>query len=175
MISIDSSSSLELPTIHTLNSATNEAFTEAISILFEPAKPLSDFLYANRPFKSYTHLFEKAQSHFPHFTYDDKIKVLNAHPVIGAPKKSLSEHSLSEQGGGEDDDQDVLLRLEQLNLAYEDKFGFRFVVFVNGRAKKSIVPVLEERLGNEKEDEMNTAFIEMMNIAKDRFSKMLVL
>jgi 2-oxo-4-hydroxy-4-carboxy-5-ureidoimidazoline decarboxylase len=73
---------------------------------------------------------------------DEKKEVLDAHPAIGA--RPASARSRTEQGT--DDDPAVLAELAELNRAYEEKFGFRFVVFVNRRPRREIVPVLRERL-----------------------------
>ena len=67
---------------------------------------------------------------------------LNAHPAIGA--RNLSERSASEQGQG--GHPAVLTELAYLNQVYEEKFGFRFVVFVDGRPKSDLLPVLQQRL-----------------------------
>ena len=64
-------------------------------------------------------------------TDDEKKDVLDAHPAIGA--KAASARSTREQGS--DDDPTVLAELAELNRVYEEKFGFRFVVFVNGRSR----------------------------------------
>lgn len=56
--------------------------------------------------------------------------------------------------------------------AYEKKFGFKFVVFVNGRSKAQIVPVLRERLDNTAEEELATGLEAMILIAKDRLKKL---
>jgi 2-oxo-4-hydroxy-4-carboxy--5-ureidoimidazoline (OHCU) decarboxylase len=84
------------------------------------------------------------------------LAIINAHPKIGADPKTLSADSKKEQGTT--GDPVVLSRLKDLNEAYEARYGFRFVVFVNGRSKEEIIPVLEQRLstGNV-EDEMRTA------------------
>ncbi|KAJ3257321.1 hypothetical protein HK104_007039 [Borealophlyctis nickersoniae] len=68
---------------------------------------------------------------------------------------------------------ETLARLAELNEAYEKKFGFRFVVFVNGRSRDEIVSVLEHRLetGNA-EKELMTGLREMVNIAWSRWGKL---
>ena len=98
---------------------------------------------------------------------EEQIEALNAHPPIGA--RALSGHSAAEQGG--DDDPAVLTRLAYLNQVYEEKFGFRFLVFVNRRPKAAIVPVLEERLARTREEELETALDELVAIADDRFRR----
>jgi 2-oxo-4-hydroxy-4-carboxy--5-ureidoimidazoline (OHCU) decarboxylase len=92
---------------------------------------------------------------------DEKKEVLDAHPAIGA--KTLSERSAAEQGV------DDVPGLDDLNRAYEARFGFRFVVFVNGRPKSAIVPVLRERLERTREQELITALDELVSIAEDRW------
>ena len=51
----------------------------------------------------------------------------------------------------------MLAELAELNRAYEEKFGFRFVVFVNRRPRREIVPILRERLERTREEELETA------------------
>jgi len=92
-------------------------------------------------------------------------EVLDAHPPIGGA--ASSERSAREQGT--DDDPLVLARLAELNEAYEERFGFRFVVFVNGRPRREIVPVLEERLQRTREEELATAVDELVQIAVNRW------
>jgi 2-oxo-4-hydroxy-4-carboxy--5-ureidoimidazoline (OHCU) decarboxylase len=98
-------------------------------------------------------------------TDDEKKEVLDAHPAIGA--KAISARSQSEQGT--DDDPVVLADLAELNDAYERKFGFRFVVFVNGRARREIVPVLRERLERTRAQELDTGVDELVQIALSRW------
>ena len=92
-------------------------------------------------------------------------EVLDAHPPIGGT--ASSERSAREQGT--DDDPLVLARLAELNEAYEERFGFRFVVFVNGRPRREIVPVLEQRLQRTREEELTTAVDELVQIAVSRW------
>jgi 2-oxo-4-hydroxy-4-carboxy--5-ureidoimidazoline (OHCU) decarboxylase len=98
---------------------------------------------------------------------DEKLEALNAHPAIGA--KKLSTRSAAEQGEG--DDPATLAELDRLNAEYEERFGFRFVVFVNRRPKSEIVPILRERLERPREEELDTAVKELVAIAEDRWRR----
>jgi len=100
-------------------------------------------------------------------TEDEKLEALNAHPAIGARK--LSARSAAEQGT--EADPQTLAELERLNREYEQQFGFRFVVFVNRRPKSEIVPILRERLGRTREQELDTALQELVAIARDRWER----
>jgi 2-oxo-4-hydroxy-4-carboxy--5-ureidoimidazoline (OHCU) decarboxylase len=97
---------------------------------------------------------------------EEKREVLDAHPPIGA-RRGLSARSRSEQGS--DEDPAVLAELAELNARYEERFGFRFVVFVNGRPRREIVPILRERLERTREQELETAVDELVQIAVSRW------
>ena len=98
----------------------------------------------------------------------DKLAALNAHPAIGA-RAGLSARSAAEQG--DDADPAVLAELASLNQAYEETFGFRFVVFVNGRPKAEILEVLRARLDRARDEELDTALHELVAIARDRWER----
>jgi 2-oxo-4-hydroxy-4-carboxy--5-ureidoimidazoline (OHCU) decarboxylase len=101
-------------------------------------------------------------------TDEEKVEALNAHPAIGQ-RAGLSARSAAEQG--DDADPAVLSELAYLNQVYEEKFGFRFVVFVAGRSKLEILDVLQQRIGNTREEELATACSELVEIAKDRWTR----
>jgi 2-oxo-4-hydroxy-4-carboxy--5-ureidoimidazoline (OHCU) decarboxylase len=101
-------------------------------------------------------------------TEDEKLAALAAHPAIGQ-SAGLSARSADEQGT--DADPAVLAELAELNRRYEERFGFRFVVFVNRRPKSEIVPVLRKRLERTRDEELDTALSELVAIARDRWQR----
>ena len=100
-------------------------------------------------------------------TPSERLEVLDAHPAIGA--KKLSPRSAAEQGA--DADPEVLAELERLNREYEERHGFRFVVFVDRRPKAEILEVLRSRIDNTTEEELDTALGELVAIAQDRWRR----
>jgi 2-oxo-4-hydroxy-4-carboxy-5-ureidoimidazoline decarboxylase len=98
----------------------------------------------------------------------DKLEALDAHPAIGA-RAGLSARSAAEQGV--DAVPAVLTELAYLNQVYEEKFGFRFVVFVNGRPKAELLELLRSRLERTREEELETALSELVAIARDRWER----
>jgi 2-oxo-4-hydroxy-4-carboxy--5-ureidoimidazoline (OHCU) decarboxylase len=96
---------------------------------------------------------------------DEQKEMLDAHPAIGG--KATSARSAREQGS--DDDPAVLEELAELNRMYEARFGFRFVVFVNGRPRREIVPILRARLERARDDERATGVDELVQIAVSRW------
>ena len=90
----------------------------------------------------------------------DKAAALAQHPRIGEPSP--------EQSGG---DPAIITELAYLNQVYEEKFGFRFVVFVAGRSREELLPLLRDRLERTPEEELETGMRELVAIAKDRWQQ----
>jgi 2-oxo-4-hydroxy-4-carboxy--5-ureidoimidazoline (OHCU) decarboxylase len=88
---------------------------------------------------------------------EDKIAALSTHPRIG--DASVEQHG------------EAPAELAELNRAYEAKFGFPFVVFVAGRPREELVPVLRQRLENGREEELATGLRELVAIARDRWTR----
>jgi len=99
----------------------------------------------------------------------ERIAVLNAHPRIGAAA-GLSARSAAEQSAGATD-RETMRTLELLNAEYERTFGFRFVIFVNGRSRAEIVPVLQARLRRPRHEELATGIEEFLAIGRDRLER----
>jgi len=131
-----------------------------------------DRLRAEEPFPSGAAILARARAIVKELSEAEQIAVINAHPRIGERRDKVSALSFKEQGYDRDTTPpEVLKRLATLNEAYEQKFGFRFVVFVNRRSKESIVPILEARLRGSREEERRTALREILAIAEDRLKR----
>jgi 2-oxo-4-hydroxy-4-carboxy--5-ureidoimidazoline (OHCU) decarboxylase len=64
-----------------------------------------------------------------------------------------------------------MTELSYLNQVYEEKFGFRFVVFVNSRPKSEILEVLRQRLERTRDEELQAGLEELVAIARDRYQR----
>ena len=91
---------------------------------------------------------------------EDKAAALAAHPRIGEPSPEQRGEAPA-----------VLAELAYLNQVYEEKFGFRFVVFVNRRSRAELLPVIQERLGRTRKEELETGLEELVRIAEDRWRR----
>jgi len=165
--------------IDELNRLPAEAFAAALKPLFETAPPLAQGLAAARPFGSYGELIARAEALIAQMDEPRQIAVVNAHPRIGERAEAVRERSAlsyREQGyaaeAGLDAEQvaQVYRELAELNAAYEARFGFRFVVFVNRRPKAVILEVLRERINNPRAAELQSALQAMVAIARDRLA-----
>jgi 2-oxo-4-hydroxy-4-carboxy--5-ureidoimidazoline (OHCU) decarboxylase len=110
-------------------------------------------------------MIERARELADQLSESEKVATLNAHPRIGEDPRRLSAHSLAEQGA------DRLEELSALNEAYEARFGFRFVIFVDGRSKAEVAQVLRARLAGERDGELATGLRAVIDIAAARLSR----
>jgi len=168
---------MNLPSMSALNDLTPDEFAAALRPLFEAAGPLAKAVYTARPYASYAALIDHAESIGTLLPESQQIELLNAHPRIGenaAVVRAQSALSYREQGYDResglpiDEVARVQAALAELNRAYEERFGFRFVVFVNGRPKSAIVELVRDRLHNSRAAELATALHELFAIARDR-------
>ncbi len=114
-------------------------------------------------------MLERAREILNNLSEVEQVAVINAHPRIGERPDKVSAASFKEQGYDQGTTPpELFLRLANLNDEYEQKFGFRFVVFVNRRSKEAIVPILEARLRGSRDEERRTALREILAIAEAR-------
>ena len=133
--------------------------------LFEASSPLALRLAAE-PVLNPSQLIARAWAILPGLSEAEKVATLNAHPRIGESPGGMSARSRAEQGSGQGP-----AELARLNREYERKFGFRFVVFVNGRSKGEILEVLRTRLRRSRPEELAEGLRAIVEIAEDRLRK----
>jgi 2-oxo-4-hydroxy-4-carboxy--5-ureidoimidazoline (OHCU) decarboxylase/GNAT superfamily N-acetyltransferase len=162
------------PLIGDLDHLPREAAVDALRPLFEHAAALVELLVDERPFGSDERLIEAAHDLARILPEDEQIELLNAHPRIGADPASVSPLSHEEQGYDRPAETPAWVgeELEALNEAYERIFGFRFVIFVAGRPREEILPILERSLRDEREPELRRGLDDVVYIAGDRLARL---
>jgi 2-oxo-4-hydroxy-4-carboxy-5-ureidoimidazoline decarboxylase len=143
-------------------------FLAAVGPLFEGAPYFLDRLAAARPFGHADELFRRALAIASSMPESEQVELIDAHPRLGAPPSSVSAMSHREQGYDRETTE-AMADLERLNRQYESRFGFRFCVFVGGRSRAELVPVLEAALGADRGSEIRRALGDVVAIARDRF------
>ncbi|KAJ1916988.1 hypothetical protein H4219_003459 [Mycoemilia scoparia] len=173
-------SNITLPSLAQLNQSTIEEFNKVVSLLFEPTPLLTKRMHDARPYTSYDAMLDKAKTFIDEMSSEEKLEVVNSHPRIGESAAKLSALSRQEQSGpsgatpaAQKEEDEALAQWKIWNAKYEEKHGFRFVVFVNGRSKSSLLPVIQERVNSSTEKELDIGLSEMVLIAKDRARKLL--
>ena len=92
--------------------------------------------------------------------------VCQSHPL---DPSTLSAHSRVEQGpAAEETAVHLAADLRRLNEAYERTFGVRFVVFVAGRPRAAILPLMEAALVADRDEELRRGLHDVVAIAADR-------
>jgi 2-oxo-4-hydroxy-4-carboxy--5-ureidoimidazoline (OHCU) decarboxylase len=146
------------------------AFIAAVAPWFEGAPRFLARLAAARPFREESTFFSRAAEIAAALPEDEQIELIDAHPRLGAPPASVSAASFREQGYDRETTI-AIADLERLNAAYEARNGFRFCVFVNGRSRPELVPVIEAALDADRDAEIRRALRDVVAIAHDRYRK----
>ena len=148
----------------------SESLVESI---FEGAPWFVARLMADGPYESDSALLHRARELALAMPEEEQVALLAAHPRIGAPPASVSEASFREQGYDRGAGAiDLSHRLQRLNDLYEGRFGFRYVVFVNGRPREEIASLLEAGLASgQRDDEKTRGLEDVVAIAADRLKR----
>jgi OHCU decarboxylase len=154
----------------TLDGVQDPAFSSEMALLFEHAPRFIARLTRARPFETWDALFAAAERIAREMPEDEQIELINAHPRLGAPPPTVSDHSFREQGYDRDTTE-AIVELERLNREYEARFGFRYCVFVNGRSRSALVPELEAALTRDRDSERARALGDVVAIARHRQAK----
>lgn len=105
-----------------------------------------------------------------------QLAVIRAHPDLAgkaAIAGALTDDSTREQAGAGLDQctPEEMARFERLNAAYQEKFGFPFVMAVKGSDRHAILAAFEARLPNTPEVERRTAIEQINRIARFRLEE----
>jgi 2-oxo-4-hydroxy-4-carboxy-5-ureidoimidazoline decarboxylase len=169
--------------METLDRTSAAAFAAALAPLFEGAPRFLDRLAGARPFGSFHVLFERARAIAHAMPVGEQLELIDAHPRLGAPPAGVSALSHREQGymkdaadsvarGSDRERNRVSAELDRLNAAYEDRFGFRYCVFVNGRSRGELIPEFAVALEADGESERSRALDAVIDIARDRAERL---
>jgi 2-oxo-4-hydroxy-4-carboxy--5-ureidoimidazoline (OHCU) decarboxylase len=142
-------------------------FIAAAAPWFEGAPRFLRRLAAARPFGDEATLFARAEEIARAMPEPEQLELIDAHPRLGAPPTTVSQASFFEQGYDRDTTE-AIGELERLNREYEERFGFRYCVFVNGRSRRALVPELEAALTRDRDSERERALRDVVAIARDR-------
>lgn len=163
------------PTTEELNALSVDAFADEMAPLFEGTSAFLQWLATARPFDSDHHMLAMAREVARTMAEVDQVELLNAHPRIGADPGTVSRASFEEQGYDPPtgDEADPLREeLAMLNEVYEQRYGFRFVVFVAGRPLDAIGPLIEAAMRNDRQAELWRGLDDVIDIAADRLARL---
>ena len=143
------------------------------------AKRWADAVEQGRPYLSLWHLIAQSNDAWHALDRDDWLEAFRSHPKIGERKAAnevaaqSQQWSTQEQRGVANATADAVDKLARLNRAYEEKFGFIFIVCATGKSSDEILALLEQRLNNAPEVELPIAAAEQARITELRLRKLL--
>ncbi|MCU1338429.1 MAG: pucL 2 [Bryobacterales bacterium] len=155
--------------IDELNSLDSEGFVAALGWVFEDSPWVAERTWSARPFADVEALHRAMIGRLACAEPEEQLALLRAHPDLGT-RARISSASTGEQAGAGLDHltPQEFDRLQQLNSAYRNKFGFPFLFAVKGSTKHDILRALEQRLESSPEEEYEEALRQVSRIARFR-------
>jgi 2-oxo-4-hydroxy-4-carboxy-5-ureidoimidazoline decarboxylase len=121
-----------------------------------------DRMLIRRPFGSRDALLAVARDEWFLLDEADWREAFSHHPKIG--QKSADRIASKEQSGVSGAAADVLTALAEGNRAYEEKFGYIFIVCATGKSAEEMLALLRQRLPNDPTKEIRIAAEEQAKI-----------
>ncbi|MCR1765693.1 Uric acid degradation bifunctional protein PucL [Burkholderia glumae] len=165
-------------TLAELNGMAAEAFVAALSGIFEHSPWVAEAAAAGRPYASVDALHAAMCGIVEQAGEARRLALVNAHPELAgkaAVRGELTAESTREQSGAglNQCSQAEFDRLQQLNLAYRDRFGFPFILAVRGYDRHGIIANFESRLANTREAELRASLAQIYRIARFRLDDLI--
>ena len=132
-----------------------------------------------RPYETLEALLASANDTWWPLDRNDWLEAFRSHPKIGEKKAAepvstqAGQWSGQEQAGVTTASQETVNSLATLNRAYEQKFGFIFIICATGKTSDEMLAALRERLQHETADELPIAAAEQSKITELRLKKLL--
>ena len=149
-----------------------DEFAARLGGIYEHSPWVAERAFDRRPFDSTEELHDAMQRAMLAASRDEQLALIRAHPeLLGKlAAAELTESSRIEQASAGLDrcTAEQKSRMQALNRAYRDKFGFPFIVAVKGLNWAAIIERIEARLGRSAEAEFETALREIGRIARFR-------
>jgi 2-oxo-4-hydroxy-4-carboxy-5-ureidoimidazoline decarboxylase len=136
-------------------------------------------MVATRPYASADALRQQADSHWHDMAEADYLEAFDGHPKIGdvgslkAKYANTKALAAGEQSGVNVATDEVIRRLAAGNRQYEEKFGFIFIVCATGKSAEEMTNLLEARLPNERQVELENAAEEQRKIFHIRLNQLM--
>lgn len=152
-----------------LNQLSQKAFVEQVGWVFEHSPWIAEKAWTLRPWPSLEALHRSMFQVVKAAPNEAQLALIRPHPDLGSRARMAPVFTAEQKGAGLDSlSPSEFARIQELNQAYTDKFGFPFVLAVQGKTKQDIFLSMEQRLHNPPEIEFQTALEEIFQIAPHR-------
>jgi 2-oxo-4-hydroxy-4-carboxy-5-ureidoimidazoline decarboxylase len=132
-----------------------------------------------RPFLNPAQMIGTAHTVWMGLTPGEWREAFAHHPRIGDLESlqrrfaSTADLASREQSAVAAASQETLEALAEGNRAYEERFGYIFIVFASGRSADEMLAMLRKRMGNDPETELKNAALEQWKIMRLRLDGVL--
>ncbi len=133
--------------------------------------PMAADLARGRPYANHDALFRRADQLLFSLAETSIDSILQAYPDVG--RRPGSEKSAAEQCAICDERPEVMEELAAASRRYLDRFGFGFVMFVNGCCAQDVLAAMADRMHNDVETERKVVRNELARINRTRLERML--
>ena len=165
-------------TLEQLNTASQAEFAAMLDGTYEHSPWVAEAAWAKLPFASLAQLKLALVQVLREAGTEAQLKLMRAHPELAGKamvSKTLTAESTNEQGkaGLTDCTAEEFAKIQQLNAAYNAKFGFPFMLAVRGPRgtglnKAEIIATFERRLDNHPDYEMAESLRNIHRVAEIR-------
>ena len=132
-----------------------------------------------RPFASAKQLFERANECWQDLDQADYLAAFDGHPKIGDVSSLKAKYANTkalasgEQSGMNLATDEVIEALSKGNEAYFERFGFIFIVFATGKSAEQMLALLQARIDNSRDDELQIAAEQQRLIFQHRLANLI--
>jgi N-carbamoyl-L-amino-acid hydrolase len=172
-----------MTTLDELNHCDTTAFISALTGIYENSPWITERAAAQRPFRTPTALKLGLQAVVAAASEEEQLSLIRAHPELAgkaAIAGGLTRESTEEQAraGLNNCNAEEFARLQELNAAYNECFGFPFILAVkgpdgNGLSRQAIIDTFARRLKNQRADEIAENLRQIGRIAELRLNALL--
>ena len=164
--------------IEALNHVSETQFVNALGGIFEHSPWVAQRVVKQRPFLS-VHDLHAAMAHAVRTADEDvRLTLIRAHPELAgkaAVRGELTEESTREQRGAglHQCSPEEFAELQRLNVHYNEKFGFPFIIAVRGHDRQSILRHFTQRLQSDRVTEMQECIEQIIRIGGFRLADLI--
>jgi OHCU decarboxylase len=134
---------------------------------------------AARPFADVASLLATAERIWWELRPSDWLEAFASHPRIGERKAATPQSSQAaawsaqEQAGTQTSADEIRAALAAANRAYEERFGYIYIVCATGKSSEEMLALCQQRLNNDYETELQIAAEEQRKITAIRLHKLI--
>jgi len=165
-------------TLSEVNALDRGGFVAVLGGVFEDSPWVAEAAWPKRPFANLDTLYAVMVAAMRSASAEAQLALVHAHPELAGKasiRGELTADSTSEQSGAglTGCPPQEFARLQDLNHAYNMKFGFPFIIAVKGLDRAAIIARFAERLERDRSVEFEEALQQIARIARFRLEAMI--